>query len=408
MSNNLTIAILSQNDVRESPSIIIDDFKNRQPDIYAEFTQEDRRSPNDPSIIAADFLQNMQTPIISSLNANATKQNIITKLFVKNGLVIQKEEHGSIPVLAAQANYVTINGLSNTENDNKSPKSVFKGIKDTFKVTKAFTKNAIVSVAQTTNIASKSKGSAYIKIIINNLPFLFVNLHLPIDTSDKDTLGLKYRKDSMIKILSELKTKNLYDKNTIIIVGGDLNFRIFPNPANPELYEDQLTKILENSNELPIPLKEITSDLENSNEIFTCKFQKEADYRNNEKLEHCREQPIPDTMADIKTVQSNCGDKKRIPSRCDRFLLTKPDNIKINVLLNKSHYIKEIDSDHNAIYSILEILPEEQGFDIVEKTVNNCTDCKENVFSFPQTIKGGRKRKTTKKTRKNKRKTRKT
>lgn len=368
MSNNLNIAILSQNDVRKSPSIIIDDFKNREPDIYVEFTQEDRRSPNDPSIIAADFLQNMQNPIISPLNANATKQNIITKLFVKNGLIIQKEEHGSIPVLAAKSTSATN--------------------------VKGFLKNAIVSVAQTTNIASKSKGASYIKIIINNLSFLFVNLHLPIDTSDKKTLGVKYRKNSMIKILNELKTRKLYDENTIIIVGGDLNFRIFPNPTNPELYEDQLTKILENPNKLPIPLKEIAHDLEKSAEIFTCKFQKEKDYQNKEKLEDCREQAIPDTMTDIKTVQSDCGDKKRIPSRCDRFLLTKPDNIKINVLLNKSHYIKEIDSDHNAIYSIIEILPEQQGFDVVEKTVDNC--------------KGGRKRKTGKKITKSKRKTRKT
>jgi hypothetical protein len=374
MSNSLKIAILSQNDVRNSPGIIIDEFENQTPDIYVEFTQEDRRSPSDPStIIASEFLQSMQPPIISSLNSNETKQNIITKLFVKNELVIQYKNTGSMPVLAAKA----------TTSTN----------------VKGFFKNAAVSIAQST-IASKTKGSSYIKVAINNLPFLFVNLHLPIDTSDKKTLGVKYRKNSMIKILNHLKTKNLYDENTIIIVGGDLNFRIFPNPANPDLYEDQLTKILENSNELPIPLKEITSDLENSNQIFTCKFQKEADYQNTDTLEHCREQPIPHRMSDIKTVQSNCGDKKRIPSRCDRFLLTKPDNIKIDVLLNKSHYIKEIDSDHNAIYSILEILPEQKGIDNIEKT-----NVKDDNNIIP--TKGGKKEKTTKKTRKNKRKTRK-
>jgi hypothetical protein len=91
---------------------------------------------------------------------------------------------------------------------------------------------------------------------------------------------------------------------------------------------------------------------------FTCKFKEENPDEN------CRNTIEPATIDngngknDIATIESNvqqkCGDAKRFPSRCDRFLISEGNgNDKvINVVVHKGHYFKEIKSDHNTIYSV--------------------------------------------------------
>jgi len=324
---------IESNDVKLSPSapgVRIPDLENIDSDIYVEMTQEDSRDPSDISmIIEPQYIQSFDSvhPIISSLNTKKTAQNIITKILVKNSLSVYRKETGSIHILSAKSTEAT------------NLKGVFK--------------NMAVSIAQST-LASATKGATYVKLFINNNknPLLFVNMHLPIYTNDKKTLGYTYRKKSMIEILHQLIVKKIYDQNTVLIIGGDLNFRFYPNPTNPEQALDQLTELLKNSNELPIRLQEF--QMNESEKAFTCKLQTSEEYMLSN-LEECREQRISNNMNDIQTFQRNCGDANRIPSRCDRFLFRKPENVSMNILVNKIHYIREIDSDHNAIYSVFEL-----------------------------------------------------
>jgi hypothetical protein len=199
-----------------------------------------------------------------------------------------------------------------------------------------------------------SKGAVYIFINITGYkPLLFVNMHLPIDTHDKETFGYDHRKNSLLTVMTNLKEK-FGGSNPIIIMGGDMNFRI-----NPLTGRDQLTDFLKTSenngfSELEFPDKR--------GKIFTCKFDKTN--------ESCREQPEPEQIDEgtangeiieqIKeNVQDICGNPKRFPSRCDRFLINQPNQIKVE--LQKGDYISKLNSDHNALYAVLKIKPENKN-----------------------------------------------
>jgi hypothetical protein len=83
---------------------------------------------------------------------------------------------------------------------------------------------------------------------------------------------------------------------------------------------------------------------------ITCKF-KTQDY-------NCRSRKLPKNPNNIpkflETIQANCGDESRTPSRCDRFLVSK-DITPITILLNTSKYLP-LESDHNAIMCCFEFL----------------------------------------------------
>ena len=109
---------------------------------------------------------------------------------------------------------------------------------------------------------------------------------------------------------------------------------------------NQLTTLLNSTNmrleELIIP--------ELDKKTFTCKFNSNSD-------RNCRLSPINARNAnDFKNisynVQNRCGNSKRIPSRCDRFLIDSP------YLVNVNRYTSLVlidSSDHNAIFSSFEI-----------------------------------------------------
>jgi hypothetical protein len=218
-----------------------------------------------------------------------------------------------------------------------------------------------------------TKGAVYIYIIIEGYkPILFINMHLPIDTSDLVNFGYNHREKSFLDLVNTLNDKF---KNPIIIIGGDLNFRRVDG-------NDQLTKLLLKKNlhglrELTFPdPKGIT---------FTCKF------TTNDKT--CREQPTGEQptgeqptgeqptgeqptgeqhkadihkadihKADIQRQQDQCGTNARPLSRCDRFL-TNGSNEEITVMVHKGVYIESFKSDHNAVIASLNIsaLPDIQS-----------------------------------------------
>ena len=50
----------------------------------------------------------------------------------------------------------------------------------------------------------------------------------------------------------------------------------------------------------------------------------------------------------LNNVQKTCGNSRRIPSRCDRFLVTKEPQTKVNVLLQEVVFLIP-ESDHNGL-----------------------------------------------------------
>jgi hypothetical protein len=352
--NNLIIAVLTQNAVSSSPNIPIEEIIKHEPDIYFEYTQEDSRDLNNNTIIDKSFLNNY-IPFIQSLNPKKTKQNIVTKMFIKNKIfqtIKNTIKQGKIPIAAGKIN---------------------AGFKDFFK-----------NVGQNLGLASYSKGGVYFTFNVNNQDFIFINMHLPIKTHDKVSFGNEYRKESMIQIIKKLKEKKLIDNNTFVFIAGDLNFRIFPDPTSGNL-EDQLTKILSNPDE---ELKGIT-ELEfkdPKDKIFTCKFDNKLNNNNFATLDECRNQPIPDNMdenmGNIKKIQDSCGDPGRFPSRCDRSLLKIPmnNNINVEVLENKGKYLQNMKSIRDNI-NIDENTNAEKNDDNVSENDINVEIIEENKSS---------------------------
>ena len=102
--------------------------------------------------------------------------------------------------------------------------------------------------------------------------------------------------------------------------------------------------------EIPF-LKELPIDP--SEKKFTCKFKQGIDTS-------CRTEQSPDTSnaglyrAGIQRRWDGCMEPLRIPSRCDRFLYRLPSNKILTVLYYKVLNLLA-DSDHNAIWSVVDI-----------------------------------------------------
>lgn len=368
--SSLTIAVLTQNAVSSSPNIEIKEIIMNNPDIYFEYTQEDSRNLNSETIIEKSFLNNY-TPFIESLNPKKTKQNIVTKMFIKNDILSTIEntiEKGKIPIAAGK---------------------ITAGVKDFFK-----------NVGQNIGLASYSKGGVYFKFNVNNQDFVFINMHLPIQTRDKVSFGNEYRKQSMIEIIKKLKEKKIIDDNTFVFIAGDLNFRIFPNPNSNNKLEDQLTKILTDPDQQLLGFKELEFK-DPKDKIFTCKFDNKLKNNSFSTLDECRNQPVPDDMDAninyIKNIQESCGDPGRFPSRCDRSLLRMPmkHNINVEVLENKGKYLQNMKSIRDNI-SIDENMNIQKNDDVSENDidveiiednnlVNSINNQPSNIDSFDET-----------------------
>jgi len=282
-------------------------------DMYVEFSQEDARSftPMKGSMSSTDYslmegggetlvndsiMDGMHLIAHEALNKGQTSQNIITTIYLKNG----KELFG-VPQSGVIALPAGKSGLAFWAQG--------RGI-------------------LTTNY---SKGVVWVKVPFQHYSVLFINMHLPVADTGKNNMGFNFRKNKFIEVLK--KMKELIDDNTYVIIGGDLNFRMSKEGV------DQLDELLKGDS-LPIPLKQMPYP-EGKGPTFTCKFKESKRYNN------CRATRINNGLKN-----TNCFNLKRIPSRCDRFLIGDKHGIKVieqdsDVFLPKS--------DHNAIFASIEL-----------------------------------------------------
>ena len=308
LDKNLSIALLSQNTITShiftQSKANLPDIKKYRPDIYVEMTQEDSRFTLDS---LTDIPHKYNHKHISLNTMGGIDKNVIMQLYYKKRL----EKHIKRSFVSGTIELARKEGKS-------------------------------------TSILYATKGAVYMYVKIPSYqPLLFVNMHLPVDTKDTETFGYEHRKKSLRKVITELQEK-FQNEDPIIIAGGDLNFRI-----NPTERTDQLTEFLKTDKNPGLRELEFPDP---DGKIFTCKFTND-----NTK---CRENVEPseidegtateETIVEIQEdVQKECGDKDRFPSRCDRFLTNRAENIDVKIY--RGHYIQELPSDHNAIYAVLEI-----------------------------------------------------
>ena len=270
------------------------------PDIYVEFTQEDKRPlprPLDviePLIPIQSSLGKSYSMIgIESLNQKAVKGNVITKVYVQS--------------------------------DNRNLFVYGRGHLD-IKMEKGVIKGPLANIIGA--FKPVTKGATWIKVknIDTNDSYLFVNMHLPIDTGkwamgEKNrTLGNMYRIESFKRIVSKIHEIYGNDPNLKIIIGGDLNFRNIDD-------QDQLTALLKDknfTNNIPYTFSELSK-----NKGATCKYLTTCSFN--------------------RTNREACLDIKRAPSRCDRFLTNAWRKInKFNMVFK--NFVLDPIYDHNAVY----------------------------------------------------------
>ena len=310
-----------------------------EPVLYAEFTQEDGRDPNDIQPINKLIKEHQYTNIVSiSLNPSATKQNMILRVWVTKSIID------------------TIR-----PSDNKRRSFAYRNS----------VKGELVRAFQIL-FGQNSKGMLWTKIHLYDINILLVNLHLPIYTKkNKDKLpidpsmGAAYRENILDSLQEELKPQ-LSDNKTVIIVGGDLNFRM-SYELDDDLEQYLLKKNVGVGVGVDVGVGENVGEKVGEPKIlsqvgeldyFTCKFKKSCD----EETKKCRGQTISSKLGEvnfardiseiIEQLQEECGDETRIPSKCDRFLTANRDRIEL--VEYKSH--PTCDSDHNAVSVILDII----------------------------------------------------
>jgi hypothetical protein len=347
----VNVVSLNVDGIKRSPEIDYPDKLPKDPDVYAEFTQEDARGRGifkrlanawtselpesvskelrpvwglfggGESLVKNSALDGMNLLANVLLNEGATPQNVILRVYVKSSLRDQPTvESGKFAVQKGE-------------------------------------KSGFVHMLQGLG-GMYSKGTAWAKLSFSRYSILFINMHLPVKTTagrngklKNATLGNEYRIKMFKHVLRELRDK--VDTNTYVIVGGDLNFRVDPDG------NDQLDELL-SAGSLPIPLKELPFP-DGESPSFTCKFKENSNTncrltkvdQNIDPLEQAYLDPLEQAYPNLE-----CADEDRILSRCDRFLIHKDRPIKVD------HYLTDVllpKSDHNAIYTSFRIGEQEGG-----------------------------------------------
>lgn len=334
---NVNILSLNVDGVRESPNLDINSIPFDNPDLYVEFTQEDARPINTISLVNIPSYRQLGT---YTLNPHRTAQNIITNIYVKEDASdIEIIKYGKIPIKF------------------KEKASLLHGIQGTL--------SAIPGQS-----VGYSKGGVFVKLRIEDKFILLLNLHLPVNIK-RENMGYNYRKQSLINIINEVS--KYIDNDTMLLIGGDLNFRMNRSGVN------QLSTLLNSSD---IRLEELIIP-EIDKKTFTCKFNSNSD-------RNCRLSPINRENANnfeklSYNVQNRCGNSKRIPSRCDRFLIKSPYLLDIN---RYTSLVLIDSSDHNAIFTSFNIDIHVQRNKFKRHTVKRIL----NISDFN----GGKQRKTRK------------
>lgn len=311
----MRVGVISQNlaETIYTPAFDESSIIDLAPDLYIEMTQEDGRVPCSSSIIRSDLLDNYNHLECVSLNGGQkTHQNVMINVFIKNGVFNPVLAKGSA-VIAPKASSFRL-GLQTMA------KALHTGY-------------------------GYSKGMVYVKIHTGKRPILFINMHLPVKTKavkgvlKNASLGLEFRRASFLELLNKLDKDGIFNDNPALFVSGDLNFRMDKTGRN------QLNDILRDESSLFYNLKELIQ-LEGEKRI-TCKFV------TTNKTCRMKKMPLTDKGAFLEEIQSECGNSMRIPSRCDRFLISK--GLPVHVWLNTVKYLVK-DSDHNAILCCFDII----------------------------------------------------
>ena len=201
-----------------------------------------------------------------------------------------------------------------------------------------------------------TKGSLVVRLSDDNNDVYIVGSHLPLEKK-KEGFGYKNRVNAMVSVISYIKKQMNPDKNSIIIMTGDLNFRIFHG-------KDQI------KSRLLTDLKQIFNmkfyDLSNIDKISpTCKT-----VMYDEKLECGMECNRDEDKCNINSKMNECYCQncyelgvtvkvegvieERVPSFCDRVLVygTKIDTY-TTVTPTAEEYSFIQYSDHNPIFTTI-------------------------------------------------------
>lgn len=304
----------------------VDDLSNKvtdasvirqDPDIYIEMTQEDPRNPSAPALLKAEILSNYIQVANYSVNQAETKpNNIVIKMYSK------------LPL----------------ENINKYQKAVSPNT--------LFTLKGVGQYLMPFSNKGYSKGMVCLKATLGGKPCIFVNMHLPVQ-SRYNNMGLQYRKDIFYELLTDLKDQ--VSEDTFIFIGGDLNFRMNIEGC------DQLTNILSNisssrSSSSSSRLEELCFPKASGKRI-TCKFEVKKTV-NPIRRHLCRTRTTNGTnniRKFLQNTQRSCGVNNRIPSRCDRFLVSSMKMIKRVILHEAKDLIPQSILDHNALIACFDL-----------------------------------------------------
>lgn len=324
----MRISLLTQNLAEASAASFdlaefIENAPTKDAHIYVEFSQEDNRKLDGTSLIKPDILTNNKYKLLTQESINGTtraKQNIVSTVFIKEGLPVKVLNKGHISVSPQPDAYGRLKYMGSF-------------LASTLHTGQGFT-----------------KGVVYIKLDIGRTKVLLLNMHLPVITKPKHgppqdpTLGFEYRRTTFEYLLNQMMKLKLIDSKTTVLIGGDLNFRQDENGLN------QLNVLLKAKQgykkTLARELKELIVP-NGSTKRITCKFRNP--------WTRCRTRNAPKngfTKEYIKQTQEECGDELRIPSRCDRFLLMSDTDI--NIVYYQSKFIQKT-SDHNAVLATLDI-----------------------------------------------------
>ena len=308
----ITLNLASQSSPAPIQDTTILDCK---PDFVVEMTQEDYRPIQPISMFDSSLMKDYSRVVMIALNKKKqTEQNVVLRIFHRNSSAVN---HLGMKV---GSKILKPKGKSNAG-------FFFQKVASTLRLPKY----------------GFSKGMVWAKLNFAESSLLFANMHLPMKKKSVN-LGFGLREKALGLLLAELQPH--IDARTTLIIGGDLNFRMDYQGVN------QLTTLLQTKfkmlRELPFP--------DPSQRRYTCKFKPLSEADSSCEMKRLTAVPSNATTAEqiAKNLQSECAEKNRVPSRCDRFLYKEASGKVLGVKYQKVLPLSP-ESDHNALVACIEV-----------------------------------------------------
>ncbi len=286
-----------------------------KPDFVVEMTQEDYRPVQPMSMFDASVMKGYSRVAVVGLNKKKqTEQNVVLRIFHRDSSAV---DHLGLKM---GSKILKPKGKSNAG-------YLFQKVASTLRFPKY----------------GFSKGMVWAKLNFAESSLLFANMHLPMKKKSAN-LGFALREKALGLLLAELQPH--MDTRTTLIIGGDLNFRMDYQGVN------QLTTLLQTKfkqlRELPFP--------DPSQRRYTCKFKPLTEVNSACEMKRLTAVPSNAATAEIiaKNLQSECAEKNRIPSRCDRFLYKEGSGKTVSVKYQKVLPLSP-ESDHNALLACIDV-----------------------------------------------------